>query len=72
MPDPNLLPKLGPNPNLSAELYIELADELSALHKQQFRALQTAAFIVMSTKEVQEYKQRRARIRAISKQFGRS
>jgi hypothetical protein len=48
----------------------ELADELSALHKQQFEALQAATFIPMSTKESQEYEQRGARIREINRQLG--
>jgi hypothetical protein len=72
MPDPNLLPKLDHCPNLPPNLHKELADELAVLRKRQILALQTAAYIVMSTKEANEYEQRRARIQAISKQFGRS
>ena len=53
-----------PDP-ISPKLRNQLAAELSALHKQQFRALQTAAFILMSSEEVKDYKQRRIRIRTI-------
>jgi phage regulator Rha-like protein len=67
MPAPYLLPKLDhplvPN-------FKELAEELSALHKQQSEALQNATYIRMSAKEVEEYDQRGARIRAISRQLG--
>jgi hypothetical protein len=70
MPEPYYLPKLDHCLSLLPNLDKELADELSALHKQQFEALQTALFIRMSTKEVHEYDQRGARIRAISRQLG--
>jgi hypothetical protein len=69
MPDPNLLPELDYCP-LPPNLDRELAAELSALHKQQFDALQTAIFIRMSATEIQEYEQRSARIRAIYRTTG--
>jgi hypothetical protein len=53
-----------PDP-ISPELRNQLAAELSALYKQQFRALQTAAYILMSNEEVKDYDQRRIRIRTI-------
>jgi hypothetical protein len=61
MPVPYLLPKL--DHHLLVPNRKELADELSALRKQQFEALQNATFILMSTKESQEYEDRGARIR---------
>jgi hypothetical protein len=70
MLDPNRSPALDHYPNFSPNLDKKLANELSTLHDQQFRALQNAVFIPMSTKETQEYEQRRARIRTISGQFG--
>jgi hypothetical protein len=70
MLDPNPVPKLDYCPSLPPNLDIELAAELSALHKQQFDTLEAAIFIRMSAKEIQEYEQRSARIRAIYSQLG--
>jgi polyhydroxyalkanoate synthesis regulator phasin len=51
--------------NLSAEQAKELTDELSALSKQQSKALQSAAYTRMSKEEAKEYDQRRVRIAEI-------
>jgi polyhydroxyalkanoate synthesis regulator phasin len=48
--------------NLSANQAKELADELTALAKQQSEALQNAAYIKMSEKEAQQYDKRAVRI----------
>jgi hypothetical protein len=61
----NPLPKLDHGPSLLPNLDKEIADELTALHKQQFDSIQTAIFMRMSAKEIQEYDQRSVRIRAI-------
>jgi hypothetical protein len=50
---------------ISPDLKNQLAAELSALYKQQFRAVQTATFILVSNEEVKDYEQRRTRIRTI-------
>jgi hypothetical protein len=68
MSSPYLFPRLDLHPLVPN--FKELADELSALRKQQFEALQNATYIGLSTKEVEEYDQRGARIREISRQFG--
>ena len=69
MPNPNPLP-LDYCPSLPPNLDRELEAEVSALHKQQLDTLETAIFIRMSAKEIQEYEQRSARIRAIYRQRG--
>jgi hypothetical protein len=48
--------------SLSAEQAKELADELSALCKQQSRALQRAAYANMSEEQAEEYDKRRLSI----------
>jgi hypothetical protein len=48
--------------NLSANQAKELADELTALAKQQSEALQTAAYLKMSEKQAQQYDKRAVRI----------
>ena len=48
--------------NLSADQAKELADEMTALAKQQSEALQNAAYIKMSKKEAQQYDKRAIRI----------
>ena len=44
MPEHNPLPKLDHGPSLLPNLDKEIADELTALHKQQFDSIQTAIF----------------------------
>jgi hypothetical protein len=56
---------IKPSGTVSAEKAKQLADELSALSKQQSNALQTAAYISMSTEEAKAYDRRRARISEI-------
>ena len=50
------------NQALSPEQAKELADEISALSKMQSAALQTAAYIRMSSTEAKAYDKRRERI----------
>ena len=52
--------------SLTAEQVKELADELTVLSKQQSKALQAGAYVVMSRDEAEQYDQRRTRIREIS------
>jgi hypothetical protein len=47
---------------LSAEQAKELAQEMATLSKQQFEALQTAAYMRMSQDEAAQYDRRRLRI----------
>ena len=54
-----------PDP-ISPKLAKQLAVELAALYKEQFKALQTADFILMSAEDVKDYERRRMRIRTIS------
>ena len=63
--DRGILPAMGSDAKVSAERAKQLADELSALSKQQSKALQTAAYINMSREETKEYDQRHTRISEI-------
>jgi hypothetical protein len=69
MDDPRLFPLPDEMSDPLTKAQPPLA-ELSALKTQQARALRDAIYIEMSAKESQEYEERRARIRAISTEWG--
>jgi hypothetical protein len=56
---------------LSAEQAKKLAEEMAALSKLQFEALQTAAYMKMSKQEAAQYDQRRLRIGEICGLLGK-
>jgi hypothetical protein len=55
---------------LSTEQAKELADELSALSKEQSKALQNAAYIKMTAEDASHYDGRAKRIKEISTLLG--
>ncbi len=57
--------------DLSANQAKELADELTALGKQQSEALQNAAYLKMSEKEAKQYDRRAVRVSEICGLLGK-
>jgi hypothetical protein len=62
---------MGTSDKMSAEKAAQLADELSALSKQQSEALHKGAYISMSREEAKQYDQRRTRISEICTWLGK-
>lgn len=62
---------MGTNDKVSAEKAEQLADELSALSKQQSEALHKGAYISMSKEEEKQYDLRRTRISEICTLLGK-
>jgi hypothetical protein len=62
---------MPPMEQSSAERVKELADELATLSKQQSEALQTSAYILMSSEDAEHYDKRRIRIAEICGLIGK-